>query len=61
LPKNSKFDCLFSIDSLEKESQIDILNAIKNKNPNKKIVAPSNWFIPSKSLIDLYPKNWIII
>jgi hypothetical protein len=32
-----------------------------NSNPNKRIVAPSNWFIPTKSLIDLYPNDWIII
>lgn len=32
-----------------------------NKNPDKKIVAPSNWFNESKSLNDLYPQEWIII
>jgi hypothetical protein len=32
-----------------------------NQNPNKKVIAPSNWFIPSKPLNDLYPNNWIVI
>ena len=32
-----------------------------NSNPEKSIVAPSEWFIDSKPLDDLYPKNWIII
>jgi hypothetical protein len=35
--------------------------AYLNQNINKKVIAPSNWFIPSKPLIDLYPENWIII
>ena len=34
-----------------------------NKNPNKKVIAPSNWFGENKKLDtkDLYCKNWIII
>jgi hypothetical protein len=32
-----------------------------NNNPDKKVVAPTNWFIPAKPLDDLYPKNWIKI
>ena len=35
--------------------------AYLNNNKNKKIVAPSNWFIPSKPLNDLYPSKWIQI
>jgi hypothetical protein len=35
--------------------------AYLNNNKNKKIIAPSNWFIPSKLLTDLYLKNWITI
>ena len=35
--------------------------AYLNQNKNKKVVAPSNWFIPAKPLTDLYPSNWIII
>jgi len=35
--------------------------AYLNKNPNKKIIAPKNWFIPAKPLNDLYPKTWTII
>lgn len=36
-------------------------SAYLNQSKNKKIVAPKNWFIPSKPLNDLYPKEWIII
>jgi hypothetical protein len=32
-----------------------------NSNPDKIVVAPSNWFTDNKSLADLYPNNWIII
>jgi hypothetical protein len=32
-----------------------------NANPNKKVVAPTNWFIEPKPLNDLYPTNWILI
>jgi hypothetical protein len=33
-----------------------------NKNPNKKVIAPSVWFGPAKKNViteDLYCKNWI--
>jgi len=32
-----------------------------NDNPDKRIVAPKNWFTEPKSLNDLYPNNWIVI
>ena len=32
-----------------------------NNNPNKRIVAPNNWYTEPKPLYDLYPKNWILI
>jgi hypothetical protein len=32
-----------------------------NSNPEKSIVAPSEWFTNPKPLDDLYPKNWILI
>ena len=35
--------------------------AYLNKNKNKKIIAPSNWFTSITSLEDLYPKDWITI
>ena len=35
--------------------------AYLNNNKNKKVVVPSNWFIPAKPLTDLYPNNWIVI
>jgi len=35
-----------------------------NKNPNKKVVAPKNWFGPAYEGVhntkDLYPKSWIV-
>jgi hypothetical protein len=35
--------------------------AYLNINANKKVVVPSNWFIPAKSLTDLYLSEWIQI
>ena len=35
--------------------------AYLNSNANKKVVVPSNWFIPAKSLTDLYLPEWIQI
>lgn len=35
--------------------------AFLNKNKNKKIIAPKNWFTDYKPLDDLYPDNWTII
>jgi hypothetical protein len=36
-----------------------------NKNPNKKVVAPKNWFGPAYEGVhntkDLYPESWIIV
>lgn len=35
--------------------------AYLNKNKNKKVIVPSNWFIPAKTLTDLYLPEWIQI
>ena len=35
--------------------------AYLNGNINKKVIVPSNWFIPEKSLTDLYLPEWIQI
>lgn len=35
--------------------------AFLNTNPNKRIIAPKNWFNTPTDLTDLYPKNWIKI
>lgn len=32
-----------------------------NTNPDKKVVAPTNWFTEPKPITDLYPTNWILI
>jgi len=33
-----------------------------NKNPNKIIISPSNWFVSKKVLnTNIYPENWVII
>jgi hypothetical protein len=35
--------------------------AFLNQNPNKKVIAPKNWYTESKPLYDLYPSKWIQI
>jgi hypothetical protein len=63
--KNNQFEdlCLMSLcnHNIISNSSYSWWGAYLNKNENKRIVAPSNWFTDSTSLTDLYPKNWIII
>jgi hypothetical protein len=35
--------------------------AFLNQNPNKKIIAPKNWFTNEKNIFNLYLKEWILI
>ena len=59
---NNQFEdlCLMSLchHNIISNSSYSWWGAYLNQNPNKKIIAPQNWFIPAKSLNDLYPKNW---
>lgn len=32
-----------------------------NQNPNKQVIAPSEWFTNKTSLTDLYPETWTVI
>lgn len=62
---NNQFEdlCLMSLcdHNIISNSSYSWWGAYLNQNPNKKIIAPKNWFTNPKPLDDLYPKNWIII
>jgi len=62
---NNQFEdlCLMSLcqHNIIANSSYSWWGAYLNKNENKRVIAPSNWFTNPKPLNDLYPKNWITI
>lgn len=62
---NNQFEdlCLMSLckHNIISNSTYGWWGAFLNTNPNKKVIAPENWFLDKKDISYLYPENWKII
>lgn len=62
---NNQFEdlCLMSLcdHNIIANSTFSWWSAFLNQNPNKKVIAPLQWYSEYKDLSELYPDEWIII
>lgn len=62
---NNQFEdlCIMSLcdHNIIANSSYSWWGAFLNQNPNKKVIAPKNWFSDKKDVSYLYPKEWITI
>lgn len=62
---NNQFEdlCIMSLcdHNIIANSSYSWWGAFLNQNPNKKVIAPKNWFSDKKDVSYLYPKEWIIL